>query len=42
MHELLLAELDDARAIDWSRAAVDSASARALGGGTKTDEEPSQ
>jgi len=40
LHERLLAELDDARAIDWSRAAVDSASARALGGGTKTGPNP--
>lgn len=37
---LLLAELDDAHAIDWSRAAVDSSSVRALGGGTKTGPNP--
>jgi transposase len=40
LHALLLAELDDAGAIDWSRAAVDSASTRALGGGTKTGPNP--
>lgn len=40
LHALVLAELDDAGAIDWSRAAVDSASARALGGGTKTGPNP--
>src|SRR5215213_475827 len=33
LHRLLLAELDDAGRIDWSRAAVDSSSFRALGGG---------
>jgi len=37
---LLLAELDDADKIDWSRAAVDSSSVRALGGGTKTGPNP--
>src|SRR3954469_14173350 len=33
LHELLLAELHEADKIDWSRAAVDSAHVRALGGG---------
>ena len=33
LHELLLAELNAADRIDWSRAAVDSSSVRALGGG---------
>src|SRR5262245_6229805 len=32
LHELLLAELHEADQIDWSRAALDSATARALGG----------
>ncbi len=32
LHELLLAKLRGADRIDWSRAAIDSASARALGG----------
>ena len=36
LYALLLIELDDAERIDWSRAAVDSSSVRALGGGTKT------
>lgn len=40
LHALLLAELDDAGAIDWSRAAVDASHARALGGGTKTGPSP--
>jgi transposase len=40
LHAVLLAALDDAGAIDWSRAAVDSASARALGGGTKAGPNP--
>lgn len=33
LHELLLAKLRRADAIDWSRAIVDSASVRAVGGG---------
>jgi transposase len=37
---LLVVELDDAGKIDWSRAAVDSSSVRALGGGTKTGPNP--
>src|SRR5207248_6714718 len=37
---LVLVELDDAGEIDWSRAAVDSSSVRALGGGTRTGPNP--
>ncbi len=33
LHELLLAKLREADQIDWSRAVVDSASIRAVGGG---------
>ena len=33
LHEVLLAKLREADAIDWSRAVVDSASVRAVGGG---------
>ena len=40
LHELLLAELNGADQIDWSRAAVDSRSLRALGGGQKTGPSP--
>ena len=40
LYNLLLVELDDAGAIDWSRAAVDSSSVRALGGGTRTGPNP--
>jgi transposase len=40
LYALLLAELDDADEIGWSRAAVDSSSVRALGGGTKTGKNP--
>ncbi len=40
LYTLLLAELDDADKINWSRAAVDSSSVRALGGGTKTGKNP--
>lgn len=40
LHEVLLAELQEADRIDWSRAAVDSTHARALGGGEKTGENP--
>jgi transposase len=40
LHELLLAELNSADQIDWSRAAVDSSSVRALGGGEKTGPNP--
>jgi transposase len=35
LHELLLAKLREADQIDWSRAAADSASIRAVGGGGK-------
>jgi transposase len=40
LHELLLAELQAADQIDWSRAVVDSSSVRALGGGEKTGPNP--
>src|SRR5580765_6732355 len=40
LHEILLAELQEADRIDWSRAAVDSTHARALGGGEKTGKNP--
>jgi transposase len=40
LHEHLLAELNGADRIDWSRAAVDSSSVRALGGGEKTGPNP--
>lgn len=40
LHELLLAELREADMIDWSRAAVDSGSVRAVGGGDKTGPNP--
>jgi transposase len=40
LHEVLLAELQEADRIDWSRAAVDSAHARALGGGEKSGKNP--
>lgn len=35
LHELLLVQLREAHQIDWSRAVVDSASVRAVGGGGK-------
>ena len=35
LHEVLLAKLHGANQLDWSRAVVDSASLRALKGGTK-------
>lgn len=35
LHELLLAKLQEADQIDWSRAVVDSSSIRAVGGGGK-------
>ena len=35
LHEVLLAKLREADKIDWSRAVVDSASVRAVGGGGK-------
>jgi transposase len=40
LHEVLLAELQGADQIDWSRAVVDSAAVRALGGGEKTGPNP--
>ena len=40
LHEVLLAELQEADKIDWSRAVVDSTHARALGGGEKTGKNP--
>lgn len=40
LHELLLAELRDADKIDFSRAAVDSGTVRAVGGGNKTGPNP--
>jgi transposase len=36
LHELLLSELDRSDRLDWSRAAIDSSSVRAVGGGEKT------
>jgi len=35
LHELLLAELNGAGALDWSRAVIDSSHVRALKGGPK-------
>ena len=35
LHEMFLAKLREADQIDWSRAVVDSASIRAVGGGGK-------
>ena len=40
LHELLLAKLRKADQIDWSRAVVDSASIRAVGGGGETGPNP--
>jgi transposase len=40
LHELLLDELNRADRIDWSRAAIDSGSVRAVGGGDKTGPNP--
>lgn len=40
LHEMLLAELNGADMIDWSRAVVDSASLRAMCGGSKTGPNP--
>ena len=40
LHQILLAELKQADKLDWSRAAVDSAKARALGGGDQTGPNP--
>jgi len=40
LHEILLAELNEANLIDWSRAVVDSAMLRAMCGGPKTGPNP--
>ena len=40
LHEVLLARLREANQIDWSRAAVDSSSVRALLGGAKRGQIP--
>jgi transposase len=40
LHEVMLAELNEADKIDWSRAAVDSGSVRAVGGGEETGPNP--
>jgi transposase len=40
LHELLLAELNEADRIDWSRALVDSSSLRSPGGGADTGPNP--
>ena len=40
LHEVLLAKLRSADGIDWSRAVVDSASVRAVGGGKKSGPNP--
>src|SRR5437763_5394945 len=40
LHQFLLAELRAAGKIDWSRAAVDSSSIRAVGGGKETGPNP--
>jgi len=40
LHEILLAELNAADQIDWSRAATDSSFVRALGGGERTGPSP--
>jgi transposase len=40
LHQLLLAELQDADRIDWSRGAADSTKARARGGGEDTGPNP--
>jgi transposase len=40
LHELLLAELEYAGKIDWSRASIDSATLRARGGGADTGPSP--
>lgn len=40
LHELLLAKLNEADKIDWERAAADSASVRAVGGGGKNRAKP--
>lgn len=40
LHHVLLAELQGADKLDWSRAAIDSSSVRALGGGEETGPNP--
>jgi transposase len=40
LHEVLLAKLNAAGKIDWSRAVVDSSTVRAVGGGEKTGPNP--
>lgn len=40
IYEVLLAKLQQAHQIDWSRAAIDSSSIRAVGGGEKNRAEP--
>jgi transposase len=40
LHHVLLDELQDTRAIDWSRAVVDSSHVRAKGGGEQTGPSP--
>jgi len=40
LHQLLLAELQEADRIDWTRATIDSSHVRALGGGEKTGKNP--
>jgi len=40
LHEILLAELNGAGKLDWSRAAIDSSFARAFGGGERTGPSP--
>ena len=40
LHELLLAELEYAGALDWSRATIDSSHVRARGGGERTGPSP--
>jgi transposase len=40
IHEVLLAKLNSSEQLDWSRAVVDSASVRALKGGTKPARTP--
>lgn len=40
LHQVLLAKLNAAGKIDWSRAAVDSGTVRAVGGGEKTGPNP--
>jgi len=40
LHEVLLAKMQEADLLDWSRAVVDSASVRAVGGGGKNRPQP--